>query len=212
MQRYTCNNNRKELEKSGKDDREQKKNEIRHWGTKTRSGSGTIKVLTTPHPKVPIPNTRTFCALTISKSKPFATLHRIKLLFKSLASLILCFGSIDAERLCRRGRRRPEKSVSHWGRNFGGEAEARVRVRMWEGLGDWVWDVNRVGMAVKERIWRGGLGSRDLCKERKVRRFWRGCDSVVQEGLRYPYPQFHYHHHKHITLEKQTNHHNRKDN
>ena len=46
---------------------------------------------------------------------------------------------------------------------------------------------------MKERIWRGWDGWRDGWNERNVRRFWRGWDSVVQEGLRYPYPQFHYH-------------------
>jgi hypothetical protein len=95
---------------------------------------------------------------------------------------------MDAERLCLRGRRRPEKSVSHWGRNLSGEGDVKVSVRMCEGLEGCDW----VGVAMKERIWRGRDGRRDGFNERNERRFWRGWDSVVQEGLRYPYPQCHY--------------------
>ena len=106
-----------------------------------RRGS-TISVRTTPQPSVPIPRTRTLARLITSRSNPVATRHLIRLLFKSLASAILLFGSIMVDKLCRLATLLPEKSFSQRACNLtpptpptevAGVGGGGLRRRIWEG-------------------------------------------------------------------------------
>jgi hypothetical protein len=105
-------------------------------------GLGTISVRTTPQPSVPIPRTRTLARLIISRFNPVATRHLIRLLFKSLASAILLFGSIMVDKLCRLATLLPEKSFSQRACNLtpltpptevAGVGGGGLRRRIWEG-------------------------------------------------------------------------------
>lgn len=100
----------------------------------------------------------------ISKSNPLATLHRIRLLFKSLASAIRRFGSIIVLRLCLLATRFPEKSFSHLAKSFKLGTSCGTIVRIVDS------EDRRY-----ERI-RRGIEGRRLWRERKVRRFWSGGD------------------------------------
>ena len=111
-------------------------------GVGGRRGLGTISVRTTPQPSVPIPRTRTLARLITSRSNPVATRHLIRLLFKSLASAILLFGSIMVDKLCRLATLLPEKSFSQRACNLtpptpptevAGVGGGGLRRRIWEG-------------------------------------------------------------------------------
>jgi hypothetical protein len=59
-----------------------------------------------------------FADFIISRLRDSATRQRIRLLFRSLASAMRCFGSIRVERLCLLASLRADESSSQRGRSF----------------------------------------------------------------------------------------------